>query len=71
MFPQKKNQDLYESFQVIIFKYMDIENQQLINSPQDDEYRVYCTIWDKLWIERHYKNHLKLQSHTNNTSKNN
>ena len=27
--------------------------------PEDDEYRVYCNICDKICIERFYKNHLK------------
>ena len=36
---------------------------------EDDEYRVYCNICDKLCIERLYKNHLKSGRHTNNIRK--
>ena len=45
---------------------MDIENQEVIYCPEDDEYRVYCEICDKLCIERYYKNHLKSGTHTKN-----
>ena len=45
---------------------MDIENQELIYCPEDDEYRVYCYICDNLCIKRFYKNHLISKSHTNN-----
>ena len=43
------------------------ENQQVVYCV-DDEYRVYCDVSDKLYIERFYKNHLKSQTHTNNIS---
>ena len=42
------------------------DNYGVIYCPEDDEYRVYCEICDKLCIERYYKNHLKSQTHTNN-----
>jgi len=46
---------------------MDSENNyEAIYCADDDEYRVYCDICDKLCIERYYKNHLKSQTHTNN-----
>ena len=32
---------------------------------EDDEYRVYCNICDKLCSEWFYINHLKSQTHTN------
>ena len=38
---------------------------------EDDEYRVYCHVCDKLCIERFYENHLKSQSHINNIHKKN
>ena len=44
---------------------MDGENQEAVYC-EDDEYRVYCDVCDKLCIERYYKNHLKSQTHTNN-----
>ena len=44
---------------------MDSENYEVIFYPEDDEYRVYCNICDKLCIERFYKNHLKSQTHIN------
>ena len=44
---------------------MDIENQEVIYCADDDEYRVYCEICDKLCVERYYKNHLKSQTHNN------
>ena len=47
---------------------MNSENQQVIYC-EDGEYRVYCSICDKLCIERYYKNHLKSQTHTNNIRK--
>ena len=31
----------------------------------DGEYRVYCSICDKLYIERFHKNHLKSKTHIN------
>ena len=48
---------------------MNIGNQEVINCPEDDEYRVYCIICDKLCIEWFYKNQLKSQTHTNNIHK--
>ena len=34
---------------------MNSENQEVIYCADDDEYRVYCEICDKLCIERFYK----------------
>ena len=48
---------------------MDSDDYDVIYCPEDDENRVYCNICDKLCIERFYKNHLKSQTHTNNTHK--
>ena len=45
---------------------MDSENQEVIYCPEDDDYRVFCEIYDKFCIEKYYKNHLKSQTHTNN-----
>ena len=45
---------------------MDIENQEVFYCANDDKYRVYCELCDKLCIDRYYKNHLKSQTHTNN-----
>ena len=44
-------------------------DNQLIIYCEDGEYRVYCSICDKLCIERFYENHLKSQTHTNNIRK--
>ena len=43
----------------------DNNSYEVINCPDDDEYRLYCEICDKLSIERYYKNHLKSSTHTN------
>ena len=40
---------------------MNCDNQQIIYC-DDGECRVYCSICDKLCIERVYKNHLKSQT---------
>ena len=45
------------------------DNQLVIYCPEDDEYRVYSPICDKLCIERFYKNHLKSQTHIKNNRK--
>ena len=46
---------------------MDCDNNyDVIYCPEDHEYRVYCSVCDKLYIERFYKNHLKSQTHINN-----
>ena len=47
---------------------MDIENQEGIYYADDEEYRVYCNIFDKFRIEIYFTNHLKSGSHTNNTN---
>ena len=44
---------------------MDIENQEVIYCADDDEYRVYCEVCDKLCIARYYENHLKSGAHIN------
>ena len=38
---------------------MDNYDYGVIYCADDDEYRVYCDICDKLCIEQFYKNHLK------------
>ena len=63
----KKIKILYESFQVILSKEMNSDNQQ-VNYCEDGEYRVYCSICDKLCIEQIYKN-LKSRTHSNNIGK--
>ena len=47
---------------------MDCENQVVIYC-EDDEYRIYCDVCDKLCIQRYYKNHLKSKTHINNIRK--
>ena len=47
---------------------MNSDNQQVIYC-EDGEYRFYCSVCDKLYIERYYKNHLKSQTHINNIHK--
>ena len=32
----------------------------------DGEYRIYCSVCDKLCIERFFENHLKSKTHINN-----
>ena len=49
---------------------MDSDNQQVIYC-EDGEYRVYCSVCDKLCIERFYKSHLKSKTHINNNCKKN
>ena len=44
---------------------MESDNYEVIYCLEDDEYRVYCDICDKLCIERFYKNHLKSGTHIN------
>ena len=48
---------------------MDSENQEVIYCPEDDEYRIFCNICDKLCVEIYYKNHLKSGTHINNIHK--
>ena len=48
---------------------MDCENQLFIYCEDDEEYRVFCDVCDKLCIQRFYKNHLKCKTHTINIRK--
>ena len=48
---------------------MDSDNYEVIYCPEDDEYRVYCDVCDKLYIQRFYKNYLKSKTHINNIRK--
>ena len=48
---------------------MDCESQLVIYCADDDEYRVYCDVCGKLYIQRFYKNHLKSKLHINNIRK--
>ena len=45
---------------------MDGDNYEVIYCPEDDKCRLYCSVCDKLCIERYYKNHLKSGTHVNN-----
>ena len=47
---------------------MNSDNQQVIYC-EDGECRIYCSVCDKLCIERYYENRLKSQTHTNNVRK--
>ena len=42
-----------------------------IHCPEDDTYRIYCDIGDKLCIDRYYENHLKSQTHLSNLRRSN
>ena len=44
----------------------DSDSYEVIYRPEDDEYRVYCNICNKLCIERFYKNHSKSGTHKKN-----
>ena len=46
-----------------------VHNYEVIYCADDDEYRIYCEICDKICIERFHKNHLKSLSHTSNIYK--
>ena len=39
---------------------------EVINCADDNEYGVFCEIFDKLCIEKYFKNHAKSRTHTNN-----
>ena len=43
----------------------EIDNYEVINCADGDEYRIYCEVCDELCIERYYKNNLKSRTHTN------
>ena len=45
------------------------DNYEVIYRADDDEYRVYCEVCDKLCIERYYENHLKSGTHINKIHK--
>ena len=42
-----------------------------IYCPEDDTYRIYCDIRDKICIDKFYQNHLKSQTHLNNLRRSN
>ena len=44
---------------------MDSDNQKYLYSADDDEYRKYCDVCDKLAVDRSFINHLKSRTHIN------
>ena len=48
---------------------MNSDNPLVIYCEDDGEYRIYCSVCDKLCKERFYKNHSKSQTHINNIRK--
>ena len=48
---------------------MDIDNYEVIYCADDDEYRVYCDVCDKLCIQRFYKIHSKSKTQINDIRK--
>ena len=48
---------------------MNNDNYDNIYCVDDDEYRVYCQICEKLCFERFHKNHPKSGTHANNIHK--
>ena len=65
----EKNRILYKSFQVILFKLMDYEYQEVFHCEDDGDDGVYCNLCDELCIKRFYENHLESSTHTNNNRK--
>ena len=45
---------------------MDCDNKEKMYFEDDDEYRIYCRVYDKLAIDRYYNNHLNSQTHIYN-----
>ena len=45
------------------------DNYEVIYCPDDDKFRAYREICDKLCIEKFYKNHLKSGTHANDNRK--
>ena len=45
---------------------MEKKNQEAIYCADDDEYRLFFNICDKLCLERFYENHLKSRTHLTN-----
>ena len=43
----------------------DNNNYEVTYCPEDDEYRVYCNICDKLCFKKYHEKHLKSGTHTN------
>ena len=41
---------------------MDSDKYEVIHCPEDDEYRVYCDVCDKLCIERYYKKSFEIRN---------
>ena len=48
---------------------MESDNQNNIWCADDNEYRIYCNLCDRLCINRFYNNHLKSGTHNNNINK--
>ena len=44
---------------------MNSDNYEVIYWADDDEYINYCSVCEKLCMERYYKNHLKSGTHSN------
>ena len=44
-------------------------NQKVIYCADDDEYRIWCNVCDKLCKERFHKNHFKSGTHISNIHK--
>ena len=67
----EKNEILYKSFQVTLFKQMDTDNInfEVIYCHEVDEKRIYCDICDNICKEQFYKNHLESQHDKHNIRK--
>ena len=44
-------------------------DSEVIYCSEGDDYRIYCSVCDKLCIKRFYKNHLKSQTQNKNIHK--
>ena len=42
---------------------MDSVGKEKLYCDDDDEYRIYCHVSDKLAVDRYYNNYLKSQTH--------
>ena len=51
------------SVQIILSKEKANDNQEELYFADDDEYRIFCNICEKIVMDRNYNNHLKSSTH--------
>ena len=54
-----RKRDFIKYVAILLFEKMESDSQEIINCADDNKFRKYCDVFDKVAKDRCYNNHLK------------